>query len=86
VSSGSIAGASDSACAQTACGLLCISCDGQCVDPQIDTRDCGGCGIACPTGTNCVNGTCHCPPGWIECPGKSGAVATCVFERGCANP
>jgi hypothetical protein len=78
--SASIVGASGTPCGQTACGQLCIPCDDQCVDPQIDTRNCGGCGVACPVGMNCVNGTCACPLGWTECPGESGAPTTCVLE------
>jgi sulfatase modifying factor 1 len=92
VASGSSAGISGSstgaavsggtdACAETSCGALCVSCNDQCVDPQIDTKNCGGCGVACPVATNCVNGTCACPPGFVECV-ESGGQATCVLERG----
>ncbi len=79
-SAGTVMSGSATACAETSCGVLCISCNDQCVDPQIDTKNCGGCGVACPGGTNCVNGTCACPPGFVECV-ESGGQATCVLER-----
>jgi hypothetical protein len=30
-----------------------ICCEGGCIDPSTDTRNCGGCGVTCPAGTLC---------------------------------
>jgi sulfatase modifying factor 1 len=80
MTSGSVSGfpPDANACAQTACGALCISCSDQCVDPRVDTSNCGGCGVACPIGTICNDGTCVCPPGWLACVGEPGKVDLCV--------
>jgi hypothetical protein len=45
-------------------------CGASCVDTQSDAKHCGGCNIQCPTGVDCVSGTCDCPTaGDIACGG-----------------
>jgi hypothetical protein len=46
-------------------------CGRACVDRRRDPSNCGGCGVACPTGGACNNGVC-------ECPGRVSCGATCV--------
>jgi Tfp pilus assembly protein PilW len=67
-------------CADTACGELCVLCGGDCVDEQIDTSNCGACGIACPEGTLCSRAACVCRPGYIGCLGQGGELALCLPE------
>src|SRR5580658_8457780 len=52
-------------CAESACGELCVLCGGDCVDEQIDTSNCGACGIVCSEGMLCAHATCVCRPGWL---------------------
>jgi hypothetical protein len=60
-------------CVGGGCSLTCSGalepCDGQCIDPQIDTRHCGGCGIVCGTGDVCLAGACTpaCAAGQVRC-------------------
>jgi len=35
------------------------SCDGHCIDPQLDNQHCGACGNQCGDHQNCVSGTCQ---------------------------
>jgi hypothetical protein len=35
-------------------------CSGMCTNLKLDPQNCGSCGKACPTGANCVQGTCQC--------------------------
>src|SRR5512141_3007517 len=35
-----------------------VSCGGQCVDTKTDNANCGGCGLACPTGESCCGASC----------------------------
>jgi hypothetical protein len=46
-----------------------IECAGSCIDPTLDPRHCGGCGMACETGASCVDGACvvSCPVGQLLC-------------------
>lgn len=41
-----------------ACGAGKKSCGGLCVTTANDPDNCGACGVACDSGTSCVNGTC----------------------------
>lgn len=58
-------GSSDQPCEGDACDDVCqageAACGGACVDPQTDTANCGGCGIACDAGEVCTEGVCHAP-------------------------
>ncbi len=49
-------------CEYGSCVLDCpedwFECGPECVDPQTDENNCGGCGIACAAGYDCVNGQC----------------------------
>ena len=36
---------------------------GQCVDTNTDPENCGGCGVVCPNGGACIDGSCPCPGG-----------------------
>lgn len=42
-------------------------CAGGCVDTGSDPANCGGCGLACSTGTLCQAGSCGCPGGETLC-------------------
>ncbi len=44
-----------------------VNCGGMCTNPRYDPRNCGGCGMVCPTTTFCVNGACSCPPNQLLC-------------------
>lgn len=50
-------------CVSGVCGLGCVQpllqCGPACVDPRIDAFHCGGCGMPCPSGIPCVNGSCQ---------------------------
>jgi hypothetical protein len=50
-----------------------ICCSNGCVDPQTDPVNCGGCGIACPSGATCHGG---------GCVGADGGAVTCA-QTGC---
>jgi hypothetical protein len=49
------------ACASGAC------CRSECVDWSNDRDNCGGCGVRCPAGVPCSDGTCGCPSGTTSC-------------------
>lgn len=47
-----------------------LTCGTQCVDPNSDANNCGGCGKQCGTGQGCIGGTCGtCPSGQTLCAG-----------------
>jgi len=52
-----------------------LTCNGQCVDPQIDRNHCGGCDNVCNAGFQCIEGACACPAGAVACDGQ------CVFTN-----
>jgi hypothetical protein len=42
-------------------GQTSIICNGACVDPATDARNCGGCGVDCGSNKVCLNRQCVCP-------------------------
>ena len=48
-------------------------CGGMCVDTKTDATNCGKCGVACPSGSTCVQGTCQC-----STMGQTKCTAGCV--------
>ena len=42
-------------------------CGGTCRDTQMDTTNCGSCGVVCPVGASCDFGRCNCPAGLTDC-------------------
>ncbi|MFZ5895028.1 MAG: SUMF1/EgtB/PvdO family nonheme iron enzyme [Myxococcota bacterium] len=42
-------------------------CSGACVDLQTDSKNCGTCGVVCPSGAKCVGAVCACPGGQTLC-------------------
>ena len=69
------------------CGrCLTTLCRGVCVDEKTDPNNCGACGMTCPTGQACQEGSCGNPPscapagpGMTNCgPGGSGSESCCT--------
>jgi len=57
-------------------------CDDTLVDRASDPENCGTCGNVCPTGSDCVAGTCTCPEGERFCADtESGAQECADIER-----
>jgi hypothetical protein len=61
------------------CGGKC--CGDVCVDTQLDVRNCGDCGVACPSGLVCYQGQCGCPPLGTQC----GLGQSCCGVLGCKS-
>jgi len=51
--------------------------DGCETDTACDANNCGGCGIKCPDGVQCLRGSCGCPTGLTAC--ESGCGARCAY-------
>ncbi|MFH2011003.1 MAG: hypothetical protein ABI333_30670 [bacterium] len=56
-----------SACTSDPASPCETECDGLCVDTSSDPLNCGGCGIMCNGGTECIAGSCTCPTGLVRC-------------------
>ncbi len=63
-----------------------------CSDVSTDTRNCGGCGFACPSGQTCSNGVCSgvqapCGPGKVDtyCDLDAGTSKVCCPGTGCVD-
>lgn len=56
-------------------------CEGECVDVDTSVAHCGGCGIACPAGEACVDGSCLGPPPFDECEARvTGTLQSTVSD------
>ncbi|HMJ13311.1 MAG TPA: hypothetical protein VK524_17945 [Polyangiaceae bacterium] len=53
-------------CVTPACTLPNLLCNGQCIDPDSNVANCGGCNIACTAGRTCLSGGCG--PKWLATP------------------
>jgi len=53
-----------------------------CVDVMTDERHCGGCGVVCDDGEDCVDGACACGGSGPDCDGTT--TSTCCGTR-CVN-
>ena len=53
-----------------------LECNGSCVDTATDVDNCGACANPCTAlrGLICVSGTCQCPPGFTDCPGRGACI------------
>jgi len=87
-----VCGSCAPACAEP--GLCCAT---SCVNPEIDSKNCGGCGLGCAlprAQSSCASSACRvdlCEPGWADCDGK--ASTGCEVDTsdptqgcGCASP
>ena len=54
------AGSQGCAAGLMACGLTCVN-------PLADVGNCGGCGVLCSSGQQCLSGSCQCVPGLTAC-------------------
>ena len=63
---------------EVVCTTAQVTCDGQCVSPASDPRNCGECGRACGAGESCSAGLCcqgsQCPPAVYAACFNGGAV------------
>ncbi|HXI56606.1 MAG TPA: hypothetical protein VNO55_11145 [Polyangia bacterium] len=64
-----------------------VCCGGSCqaLDLQSDAKNCGGCGIVCPSNSACMNGGCllNCD---YNCPGGGSTCGTCPATFTCGTP
>lgn len=54
-------------CGGTVCAEGQTCCDEQCVDVNLDPRNCGSCGVACEQNQICTDSQCGCVEGWGDC-------------------
>ncbi len=69
------------------CPMDKIPCNNQCVDIRTDSKNCGYCGTACPSGKYCLNGICvlTCSAGQTSCPGGCFNLQTDADHCGTCN-
>lgn len=56
----------------SSCAAGTTDCGAGCVNTLTDSNNCGACGVVCGSDKSCVDGSCKCAPGFLECGG------TCV--------
>src|SRR5690606_4597534 len=67
---------------ESACGDGLVECGGAaCVDVKSNRYHCGGCGIACAFGQECVEGVCVCPEG-VDCEALVPDLFAACFQAG----
>lgn len=67
---------------ESACGDGLVECGGAaCVDVKSNRYHCGGCGIACAFGEECVEGVCVCPEG-VDCEALVPDLFAACFQAG----
>ena len=76
-------GAIGSMAADPSCPAGTTLCNGECHPLDIDELNCGLCGIICPLGMACLNGTCTCLPGQTLCNGK--CIDTSINSYNCGS-
>jgi hypothetical protein len=61
-----------------------LLCDGGlCVDPSLDTKNCGGCGVSCGSSQTCASGVCACTAPMSAC--GSSCVDLLADKSNCAT-
>lgn len=70
----------------TTCLAPKITCSGSCIDPAIDSSNCGACGKVCSSSMTCQKGSCGCLQPLSNCGGKCVDLGTSQQHCGnCAN-
>jgi hypothetical protein len=54
-------------CRNGTCACAEALCNGQCINMTTDSNNCGGCGVACPSGSTCQSSHCVCTGGLTLC-------------------
>jgi len=69
------------------CGTARVCCEGQCINPANDPKNCGACGKLCSNGTYCGAGECVTPPCEATCAGDSCCgMECCAAGQLCCDP
>jgi hypothetical protein len=71
-------------CTIQSCKGSLTQCGQQCVNTNNNPNHCGGCGIKCGLGKTCVNGTCQCTGGKMDC--GNGICVNCCGDGDCQSP
>lgn len=56
-------------CGISSCNSGFVNCNSACINPLIDSKNCGSCAVECVLGKTCVAGVCKCPSGSVDCAG-----------------
>ncbi|HZS42332.1 MAG TPA: hypothetical protein VFF06_36125 [Polyangia bacterium] len=68
----------DKRCGGARCRTNELCCGSDCIDPLVESLDCGGCDMICHVGEQCIGGACECAGG-----SACTAPATCCPATGC---